>query len=237
MRKLQYEVDQAREALKSSEGVNVILRANLKKTEARLSREVEDRQASELRKKEAEIAERTLSLSTKQLREELMEVKLQLQGEREAKQLQDNLFREQSKMFQTLQDESKKAEDQKNTFVSRLQAADASKTNLEVKMSELMKVNSDLQVQMAADKRKMDDVVSQLEGEVESLKKQLEERDQKQVRQRHAEQPSLGRYCVYHSNNHLYNKYKKSSKWWSEVGMAVQQRTQTRMYNNMICIP
>lgn len=171
-----------REGLKSSEGVNAQLRAQMDKMEDRLSKEIEARQAAELRRREVEIAQRGLSASNQQLQEELAQVSLQLQSEREAKRLQESLCDKQSKMFQSLQDESKKAEEQKSSFINQLQVADMTKHSLEEKIAELTKLNTQLEVQMATEKQKLEDKVSGLEAEIESLKEKLVEKCQKQVR-------------------------------------------------------
>ena len=152
------------------------------KMEDRLSKEIEARQAAELRRREVEIAQRGLSVSHNQLQEELAQVSSQLQSEREAKRLQESLCDKQLKMFQSLQDESKKAEEQKSSFINRLQAADTTKHSLEEKIAELTKINTQLEVQMATDKQKSEDKVSHLEAEIESLKEKLVEKCQKQVR-------------------------------------------------------
>ena len=145
--------------------------------ETRLSKEIEARQAAELRRREVEIAQRALSVSHQQLQEELAQVSSQLQSEKEAKQLQESLYKKQLDMFQTLQDESKKAEDQKCSFISRLQAADTTKHSLEEKLVEMTKRNTQLEVQVAT-------VMQKSEADIERLKERLTETSQKQVRRR-----------------------------------------------------
>ena len=152
------------------------------KMEDRLGKEIEARQAAELRRREVEIAQRGLSVSHQQLQEELAQVSSQLQSEREAKRLQESLCDKQLKMFQSLQDESKKAEEQKSSFINQLQAADMTKRSLEEKIAELTKLNTHLEVQMATEKQKLEDKVGHLEAEIESLKEKLMEKCQKQVR-------------------------------------------------------
>ena len=121
MRELRYQLDQAKEGLKASENINSQLRSQIDKMEARLSKEIEARQSAEFRRREIEIAQRGLSVSHRQLQEELADANMQLQSEKEAKRLQESLYKEQIKLFQNLQDESKRAEEQKSTFISRLQ--------------------------------------------------------------------------------------------------------------------
>ena len=182
VRELRYQLEQAREGLKSSEGVSGQLRAQMDKMEERLGKEIEARQAAELCRREVEIAQRGLSVSHQQLKEELAQVSSQLQSEREAKRLQESLCDKQLKMFQSLQDESKKAEEQKCSFINQLQAADMTKHSLKEKIAELTKLNTQLEVQMATEKQKLEDKVSCLEAEIESLKEKLVEKCQKQVR-------------------------------------------------------
>ena len=102
-RELRYQSEQAREGLKSSENVNSQLRAQLEKMESRLSKEIEARQAAEYRRREVEIAQRGLAVAHQQLQEELADVSTQLQSEKEAKRLQECLYKEQIKLFQSLQ--------------------------------------------------------------------------------------------------------------------------------------
>ena len=181
VRELRYLLEQAREGLKSSEGVNTQLRVQMDKMESRMSREIEGRQAAELRRREVEIAQRGLTVSHQQLQEELAELSSQLQSEREAKALQESLYKEQIKMFQSLQSESKKAEDQKSSFISKLQAADTTKQAMEQRIAELTKVNTQLEVQMTADRQRAEDNVNRLEAEIEGLKERLQDKCQKQV--------------------------------------------------------
>ena len=83
-----------------------------------------------------------------------------------------------------MQDESKKAEDQKSAFLNRLQAADTTKQSLEQKMSEMIKIRAQLEAQIAADKQRSEDSVTRLETEIESLKARLMEKCQSQVREK-----------------------------------------------------
>lgn len=67
------------------------------------------------------------------------------QVEKEAKQLQDTLSKEQLVQFQLLQSDSKKVEDQRTQFLNQLQAADAAKQTMEERMAELKTLNSQLE--------------------------------------------------------------------------------------------
>ena len=50
------------------------------------------------------------------------------------------------RMFQSLQEESRRAQEQKTDVLSQLQAADASKHGMEEKLAELHRLNMQLQV-------------------------------------------------------------------------------------------
>lgn len=67
------------------------------------------------------------------------------QVEKEAKQLQDTLSKEQLVQFQLLQSDSKKVEDQRTQFLNQLQVADAAKQTMEERMAELKTLNSQLE--------------------------------------------------------------------------------------------
>ena len=182
MRELRYQLDQAKEGLKASENINSQLRSQIDKMEARLSKEIEARQSAEFRRREIEIAQRGLSVSHRQLQEELADANMQLQSEKEAKRLQESLYKEQIKLFQNLQDESKRAEEQKSTFISRLQVADTTKQGLEQKVSDLIRTKSQLEAQLATEKRNCEDSIGRLEMEIDNLKKRLLEKCDAQVR-------------------------------------------------------
>lgn len=66
------------------------------------------------------------------------------QVEKEAKQLQDTLSKEQLVQFQLLQSDSKKVEDQRTQFLNQLQAADAAKQGMEERIAELKTMNTQL---------------------------------------------------------------------------------------------
>ena len=67
------------------------------------------------------------------------------QVEKEAKQLQDTLSKEQLVQFQLLQSDSKKVEDQRTQFLNQLQVADAAKQTMEERLAELKTLNSQLE--------------------------------------------------------------------------------------------
>ena len=64
---MKYSLEQESEGHSSSEAVVAQLREQLNKTEDRLSREIEARQGAELRKREGEIEQRSLTISSQQV--------------------------------------------------------------------------------------------------------------------------------------------------------------------------
>lgn len=66
-RELRYSLEQEREAHRGSEEVASQLREQLARVEGRLGREVEARQAAELRRRELEIEERALKVANQQV--------------------------------------------------------------------------------------------------------------------------------------------------------------------------
>lgn len=67
------------------------------------------------------------------------------QVEKEAKQLQDTLSKEQLVQFQLLQSDSKKVEEQRTQFLNQLQAADVAKQTMEERIVELKTLNSQME--------------------------------------------------------------------------------------------
>ena len=67
--------------MKSSEGICSQLKEQLDRMELKLSREVESRQAAELKCREVELAHRSLTISHQTLQDELSEASSKLQGE------------------------------------------------------------------------------------------------------------------------------------------------------------
>ena len=69
-------MEQAREGLKSSEGVNNQLRAQMDKMESRLNMEIEGRQAAEHQRRKVEITQRGLTVAHRQLQKEVAELEI-----------------------------------------------------------------------------------------------------------------------------------------------------------------
>ena len=57
----------------------------------------------------------------------LLQVTGRLQGEREAKILQEGLYKEQTRMYETIREESKKAQELKSEFLNKLESSDATR--------------------------------------------------------------------------------------------------------------
>ena len=79
MRELKYQLEQAKQELKSKEEVSHKLQEQLTKMESRLNRETEGRENAELRRRELEIAHTGLTVSYQYLEEMLTELRSQLQ--------------------------------------------------------------------------------------------------------------------------------------------------------------
>ena len=79
MRELKYQLEQAKQDLKSREEVNQKLQEQLTKMESRLNRETEGRESAELRRRQLEIAHTGLTVSYQHLEEMLSELRSQLQ--------------------------------------------------------------------------------------------------------------------------------------------------------------
>ena len=97
-----------------------------------------------------------------------MDLTAQLQNERDARALQEGLYKEQIKcvitmlsipqynlskfssfpprMFQALQEESSRTQQQKSEVLSQLQVMDSSKQGLEERLTEMQRTNAQLQV-------------------------------------------------------------------------------------------
>ena len=174
-------MQKAKEDMISMEGMNALLRAQLDKMEQCLSKGMEKGEAANLRCKELEIESRRLSDSNKLLQGELLEVNEKLEKETEAKELKQNLLDEHTKMFEMIDDQSKKAEDKFKSLVSQLGASSMTQMTLEKEISELKETKNRFEVQVMADKKMAEDTITELEREIKCLKISMEDKCQDQV--------------------------------------------------------
>lgn len=79
VRELKYQLEQAKQELRSREEVSHKLQDQLTKMESRLNRETEGRESAELRRRELEIAHTGLTVSYQHLEEMMSELRSQLQ--------------------------------------------------------------------------------------------------------------------------------------------------------------
>ena len=88
VREMSYQLQQEREAVKSGQATVAALREQVGGLEERLAREMEQRQVTELQRREAELQARSNLVLSQQVQDQLSELASQLQTEKEAKAVQ-----------------------------------------------------------------------------------------------------------------------------------------------------
>ena len=94
MRQASYQLQQEREAVRSGRATESALREQVQRLEERLAREMEQRQAAELLRREAELQARSHLVLSQQLQDHLSELSSRLQAEKEARAVQVSPLRE-----------------------------------------------------------------------------------------------------------------------------------------------
>ena len=94
MRQASYQLQQEREAVRSGRATESALREQVQRLEERLAREMEQRQAAELLRREAELQARSHLVLSQQLQDHLSELSSRLQAEKEARTVQVSPLRE-----------------------------------------------------------------------------------------------------------------------------------------------
>ena len=83
---------------------------------------------------------------TRQLQDEISDLSSQLRAEREARALQEGLYKEQLRLFRELEGESSRAREQGEEMEGQLKVAEAGRQGLAEQVERLQRENTQLQV-------------------------------------------------------------------------------------------
>lgn len=111
-----------------------------------MKEDVEGRQSAELSLKEMEVENRSLKITCQQIQEELQSLTSQLRTEKQQHSIKDVALQDQKRLYKDLQEEVRRALEQKEQLSTQLDETDSSKTSLEEEMTSLKHTKARLQV-------------------------------------------------------------------------------------------
>ncbi|KAK3101032.1 hypothetical protein FSP39_000386 [Pinctada imbricata] len=175
IRNLEYSLNEEAEIRKNAETLLAKTKEQLSRKEEQYTSEIEAKQKAELQMRNLQIELRSATNNIKTLEDEKTDLHRQLQNEKNARQLQEQLVEDQQKFHHVLQEEQLRSSMEKNEAEQKLESADENRKAVTENLHKLKAENSAIKVELEKQRMRHREEAAMLSAENEELHNKIEE--------------------------------------------------------------